>query len=58
MQVYVCAGHARVFQSEVTDAAAEEGGGGCVGGWGGHGALAFCFNGCRSLLPLLPLIAF
>lgn len=31
-----------------------------TGGWGGgeHGALAFCFNDCRSLLPLLPVIAF
>lgn len=25
---------------------------------GGLGALAFCFNDCRSLLPLLPVIAF
>lgn len=49
MQVGGCAGHVCVSQSEVTDAAAEE---------RGRGALAFGFNGCRSLLPLLPLIAF
>lgn len=49
MQVGGCVGHVCVFQSEVADRAAEE---------RDHGALAFCFNGCRSLLPLLPLIAF
>lgn len=38
-----------VFQRGVMGKAAKE---------GGLGALAFCFNDCRSLLPLLPVIAF
>lgn len=37
------------FREEEADVAAVE---------RGHGALAFGFNDCRSLLPLLPVIAF
>lgn len=37
-----------VFQRGVTGKAVKK---------GGLGALAFCFNDCRSLLPLLPVIA-
>lgn len=45
----LCERRKRLVQRGVADMAAVQ---------RGHGALAFRFNDCRSLLPLLPVIAF